>query len=441
MKKVFPIITILILLSLLGLIFFQVLWLTTARKTKEKQLRDNIFLATSEAAEKLMEEKTGFIGMGRKTDILFPNDKMKLELLRPSVLQRFSKDEIAAIIRKAMDKHFLEDIPFEFAVSDNSLTGDQVQSDNFFKYFIDSAHNTNVALPLQPPPGSNFENLTKEEFLVVIVPHQKAIIFREIFWFIVGTILFTIIITTAFFLTIRALLRQKKLSEIKSDFINNMTHEFKTPLATISLAVDALKNEKVIADRDKTNYFTGIIKEENKRMNKQVETILQAALLDKQEVQLNLKKLSAHAMINSALNNIMLPLEEKNGKIEVSLDAAKDIILADEVHFTSLINNLLDNAIKYSKEEGLLIRLNTSNAGNMIRIRIEDNGIGMSKETLSRIFEKFYRAHTGNIHNVKGFGLGLSYVKTMVEAHKGSIKPESTLGKGSSFTILVPLSK
>jgi two-component system phosphate regulon sensor histidine kinase PhoR len=441
MKKVFPIITILILLSLLGLIFFQVLWLTTARKTKEKQLRDNIFLATSEAAEKLMEEKTGFIGMGRKTDILFPNDKMKLELLRPSVLQRFSKDEIAAIIRKAMDKHFLEDIPFEFAVSDNSLTGDQVQSDNFFKYFIDSAHNTNVALPLQPPPGSNFENLTKEEFLVVIVPHQKAIIFREIFWFIVGTILFTIIITTAFFLTIRALLRQKKLSEIKSDFINNMTHEFKTPLATISLAVDALKNEKVIADRDKTNYFTGIIKEENKRMNKQVETILQAALLDKQEVQLNLKKLSAHAMINSALNNIMLPLEEKNGKIEVSLDAAKDIILADEVHFTSLINNLLDNAIKYSKEEGLLIKLNTSNAGNMIRIRIEDNGIGMSKETLSRIFEKFYRAHTGNIHNVKGFGLGLSYVKTMVEAHKGSIKPESTLGKGSSFTILVPLSK
>ena len=441
MKKVFPIITILILLSLLGLIFFQVLWLTTARKTKEKQLRDNIFLATSEAAEKLMEEKTGFIGIGRKTDILFPNDKMKLELLRPSVLQRFSKDEIAAIIRKAMDKHFLEDIPFEFAVSDNSLTGDQVQSDNFFKYFIDSAHNTNVALPLQPPPGSNFENLTKEEFLVVIVPHQKAIIFREIFWFIVGTILFTIIITTAFFLTIRALLRQKKLSEIKSDFINNMTHEFKTPLATISLAVDALKNEKVIADRDKTNYFTGIIKEENKRMNKQVETILQAALLDKQEVQLNLKKLSAHAMINSALNNIMLPLEEKNGKIEVSLDASKDIILADEVHFTSLINNLLDNAIKYSKEEGLLIKLNTSNTGNMIRIRIEDNGIGMSKETLSRIFEKFYRAHTGNIHNVKGFGLGLSYVKTMVEAHKGTIKPESTLGKGSSFTILVPLSK
>jgi two-component system phosphate regulon sensor histidine kinase PhoR len=234
-------------------------------------------------------------------------------------------------------------------------------------------------------------------------------------------------------------MRQKKLSEIKSDFINNMTHEFKTPLATISLAVDALRNEKVMADKEKTSYFTGIIKEENKRMNKQVETILQAALLDKQEVQLNLKVLSAHAMIDSALKNIALPVAEKNGQVEVKLEATKDMILADEVHFTSLINNLLDNAVKYSREMGLLIKVTTSDAGNQLRIRIEDNGIGMSKETLSRIFEKFYRAHTGNLHNVKGFGLGLSYVKTMVEAHKGSIRPESTLGKGTIFTILMPL--
>jgi two-component system phosphate regulon sensor histidine kinase PhoR len=171
-----------------------------------------------------------------------------------------------------------------------------------------------------------------------------------------------------------------------------------------------------------------------------VETILQAALLDKQEVQLNLKKLSAHTLITSALNNIALPIAEKGGQIEVSLDAPKDIIMADEVHFTNLINNLLDNAVKYSREN-LVIKLHTSNTGNQFRIKIEDNGIGMNKETLSRIFEKFYRAHTGNIHNVKGFGLGLSYVKTMVDAHKGTIKPESTLGKGSSFTITIPLAK
>jgi two-component system phosphate regulon sensor histidine kinase PhoR len=261
---------------------------------------------------------------------------------------------------------------------------------------------------------------------------------KEMFWFIIGAILFTIIITTAFFITIRTLLKQKKLSEIKSDFINNMTHEFKTPLATISLAVDALKNEKVVNDKEKTGYFTAIIKEENKRMNKQVETILQAALLDKQEVQLNLKKLSAHEMITSALNNITLQVEEKSGKLEVALKAEKDIILADEVHFTNLVNNLLDNAVKYSGDTPV-IKLTTDNIGKFFRIKIEDSGIGMNKETLNRIFEKFYRAHTGNVHNVKGFGLGLSYVKTMVDAHHGHIKAESVLGKGSCFTVSIPL--
>lgn len=175
-------------------------------------------------------------------------------------------------------------------------------------------------------------------------------------------------------------------------------------------------------------------------MNKQVETILQAALLDKQEVQLNLKKVSANSLIKSALNNIALPIEDRGGKIEINLEAQKDVIMADEVHFTNIINNLLDNAVKYSKENPH-IKLHTSNQGNSLRIKIEDNGIGMNKETLSRIFEKFYRAHTGNIHDVKGFGLGLSYVKTMVDAHHGQIKPESTPGKGSCFVITMPLAK
>ncbi len=437
MKKVFPIITVLILLSLLGLIFFQFLWLKSAKEVKEQQLQENIVKATSEAAEKLMQEKST-LPFQRKADVLFPADKF--ELLKPSVIQRYSKDEIAFIIRNAFDKNYLKDISFEFAITQNSLMGDEVQSENFIKYYLDTAHNTQHVIQLVPASGSNLENLSQEEFLVVIVPHQRSIVLKELSWFIIGAIIFTIIITTAFFLTIRTLLKQKKLSEIKSDFINNMTHEFKTPLATISLAVDALKNEKVAGDKEKTNYFTGIIKEENKRMNKQVETILQAALLDRQEVQLNLKKISAHSSITSALNNIALPIAEKGGNIEVNFDAEKDLVLADEVHFTNLINNLLDNAVKYSKEE-LLIKLHTVNYGNTIRIKIEDNGIGMNKETLSRIFEKFYRAHTGNIHNVKGFGLGLSYVKTMVEAHHGSIKAESTLGKGTSFTVTIPLAK
>ena len=441
MKRIFPIITVLISLSLFGLIFFQFVWLNSARETKEKQLRENIFLATSEAAEKLMENKNDFLSLNKNADLRFSSEKLKLEILRPSVIQRYTKDEISAIIRKAFDKRLMEGVPFEFAISDNTITGDQIQSDQFFQYFIDSTHNTNVAIPLVPAPGSTYENLTKEEFLVVIVPHQQTIIFRGILWFIIGSILFTIIIITAFFLTIKALLRQKKLSEIKSDFINNMTHEFKTPLATISLAVDALKNEKVVSDKTKHDYFIDIIKEENKRMNKQVETILQAALFDRKEVQLNKKLISVHSIIRDAVNNVQLPLQEKNGKIELMLSATSDIIEGDELHFTNVINNLIENSIKYSKESGLMIKISTASNSNQITISVSDNGIGMTKETTKRIFEKFYRAHTGNIHNVKGFGLGLSYVKTIVEAHKGKIKVDSTFGQGSTFTVYIPQAK
>jgi two-component system phosphate regulon sensor histidine kinase PhoR len=236
------------------------------------------------------------------------------------------------------------------------------------------------------------------------------------------------------------LLRQKKMSEIKNDFINNMTHEFKTPLATISLAVDALRNEKVAQDRSKSEYFSGIIKEENKRMNKQVELILQAALMDRQELQLSLQHVHVHNIIRDSMENFELQLAEKKGKYELHLDAKNDLLEADEVHFTNLIGNIIDNAIKYSNDH-LTIRISTLNSNRSLMIRIEDNGIGMNKDTLRKIFEKFYRAHTGNIHNVKGFGLGLSYVKTVVEAHEGRIKVESTVGKGTTFIMDFPLSQ
>lgn len=436
MKKIFPIIAVLILLSLLGLIFFQFLWLSSAREMKEQQLNENIVKAVADAASRLMQEKSPF-PQGKGSDVFSGGDQ---DIYNFSVVQRFAPEEVSAIIRHSFDRNFLARIPFEFAVVQSNMQGEQIQSENFFKYHDDPENNLEQYIKLVPPGGSILENMAGDEYLIVIVPHQRTIVLRKITWFIIGAIFFTLIITTAFFLTIRTLLRQKKLSEIKSDFINNMTHEFKTPLATISLAVDALKNEKVAMDPEKSSYFTNIIKEENKRMNKQVETILQAALLDKQEVQLDLKRHSAHTMINAALNNIQLPLQEKNGTLVVHMHASKDLVLADDVHFTNLINSVLDNALKYSGEKPV-IKVITGNTNNYFRVRIEDSGIGMSKETLSRIFEKFYRAHTGNIHNVKGFGLGLSYVKTMVEAHKGTIKAESTLGKGSSFTIQIPLAR
>ena len=238
------------------------------------------------------------------------------------------------------------------------------------------------------------------------------------------------------------MLRQKKIGEIKNDFINNMTHEFKTPIATISLAVDAMKNEKVIQDPQKLGYFSDIIKEENKRMNRQVETILKASQLEKNEVNLNRKPLHVHEIIKDVVDNFALQLESKQGKVELALEAGNDLIEADEVHFSNLVNNLVDNAVKYAKENTPpVVKLSTQSNAKHFVMRIEDNGIGMNRDTLKRIFERFYRAHTGNVHNVKGFGLGLSYVKTMVEAHDGDIKAESVLGKGTTFTVDLPLKK
>ncbi len=440
MKRIFPVITVLILLSLLGIIFFQTLWIKGSLESEEQKFNDHVDLVTFQAATDLMEEKGNLMPIRRKNEPLFPSEKLQLEIFKPTITQKYSSEDIRTIIRKAFDKQNLHKIPFEFAIIPTSLIGDEIQSENFYKLYADSANNRTHAIPLESPGGSLSEGISPQELLIIIVPHAKNLIWRSMTWFIIGAVIFTLIIVTAFFLTVRALLKQKKLSEIKSDFINNMTHEFKTPLATISLAVDALKNEKVINDREKMNYFTGIIKEENKRMNKQVETILQAALLDRQEVQLNLKKLNAHDLITSAINNINLQVDQVHGRLEVNLAATKDIVLADEVHFTNLISNLLDNAVKYSKDN-LHIKICTQTAGNQLKIKIEDNGIGMNKETANRIFEKFYRAHTGNLHNVKGFGLGLSYVKTMVDAHHGAIKVESVPGKGSTFLLSFPLIK
>ncbi len=359
-----------------------------------------------------------------------------IELMKaPTVGQLFTQAQLEDRFQKAFEKYGLAGTKFEFAVTSNMNI--ERMSGNFMKAFEDSSNKDNLRLfqLLQLPNENSFSEA--DEALILIVPNIKHIVLKQMYWNFAGVIFFTLVIIAAFFITIKTLLDQKKLSEIKNDFINNMTHEFKTPLATISLAVDALRNEKVAQDRKKSEYFSSIIKEENKRMNKQVETILQAALMDRQEIQLNLQHVHAHQVVQDVAENFKLQLQEKNGRAELNLNANNDLLEADEVHFTNIISNLFDNAIKYSNDN-LVVRITTHNTKKNLIIRLEDNGIGMSKETQRRIFEKFYRAHTGNVHNVKGFGLGLSYVKTIVDAHFGKIKVESTVGKGTAFTLEFP---
>ncbi len=449
MKKTFTIITILISFSLIGLIFIQVSWLKNMIKVREEAIKEKVDRAVRTVGVELTQYKDIYLNNKISTSLsdIF-QDEGGIDVLRPLTIgSRFTTAELAEKIRKAFNSVDLTEMQFEFALTVTNLRSnipDQMErvSRNFETEQEDTVHNFRSNTPLFAPSGSAAENLSRDENLYVLAIDYKKFAVKSLRMPITIAILFTIIIVTAFYLTVRTMLRQKKLGEIKNDFINNMTHEFKTPIATISLAVDAMKNEKVLQDRQKISYFSGIIKEENQRMNRQVETILKASQLERQEVDLNLQPLHVHKIIKEVVDNFTLQLEGKQGKAELVLQAENDLIDADEVHFSNLVNNLIDNAVKYSKENvPLMLKITTQSNEKKFILRVEDNGIGMNKETIKRVFERFYRAHTGNIHNVKGFGLGLSYVKTMIEAHHGDIKAESTLGKGSAFTVELPLKK
>lgn len=406
---------------------------------KEEQIKEKLWNVTNVIANELSQAK-GF----NITTRPFPSfDEFPIDQTKPfSLGSRLTAEDIKEKIDTVFKKQNFDYMPFQFALA--AYTGDafgtiERQSPDFIRWREDTANYYSVIHYISPPSGTATENLTTDEVIIIVIPIKKMV-FKDLQPRIVAAILFTLVIISAFGLTVYTMIRQKKLNVIKNDFINNMTHEFKTPIATISLAVDALKNPKVVGSPEKLTYFSNIIKEENQRMNRQVETILKSALMDRQEIQLNKKPLHLHKIIEDVADNFVLRLQEKGGDMEIHLNAETDLIEGDEVHINNLVNNLLDNAVKYSKENvPPHISLSTSSNAKKFILRIEDNGIGMTRETVKRIFEKFYRAHTGNIHNVKGFGLGLSYVKTVIEGHEGTIKPESTLGKGSVFTIELPL--
>jgi len=442
-KRIFTIISILISLSLVGIIINQNSALRNMVSLRREQIKHNVEQSTRLVAEELSQHKGNNLIGNTKRGLVLPDD-FSIDIFKPqTVASRFSVEDIRQRFEKAFLQNDLKNIQFEFGIATFDRSGNMIfekASPNFVNAFSDTTQNFVYNSGLEALSGTAGENLSVNEVLFVVVPNIRGLVLKSLFWQIIISVLFTVIILAAFTLTVRTMLRQKKLADIKNDFINNMTHEFKTPIATISLAVDAMRNDKVIQDRNKLVYFSDIIKEENQRMNRQVETILKASQLDKQEVDLNLKPLHVHEVIRDVVDNFTLQLEEKHGKVELDLEAQTDLINADEVHFSNLVNNLVDNAVKYAKENTPpVIKLSTHSNGKHFTMKIEDNGIGMNRETVKRIFEKFYRAHTGNVHNVKGFGLGLSYVKTMVEAHDGDIKAESTLGKGSTFTIEIPL--
>ncbi|MDN3668963.1 HAMP domain-containing sensor histidine kinase [Echinicola jeungdonensis] len=280
----------------------------------------------------------------------------------------------------------------------------------------------------------------EDHFMIINFPGKNTYLLQQIWLPLSSSLIFLLIIILCFVYAIKVIIRQKKLSETKNDFINNMTHEFKTPIATVSLAVEALQDPELINQDTFRSRYLGIIKDENKRLGTQVEKVLQAAALDKKDFKLKFEQVNMVQLVQDAKKHFDLQLEKRGGSLKTELDIQNPYLVADAFHLSNIINNLLDNANKYTREKPKIV-IKAEDSPEQMTLTIEDNGIGMSKDAVKKIFEKFYRVPTGNVHDVKGFGLGLAYVKTMVEEHQGQISVESELNKGSKFTINLPRKK
>lgn len=367
------------------------------------------------------------------------------------IYQRAMLDEVVYnILRTSSDKplkerinfkqldHFLKaellnngiDIPYHFSVTDRD--GKEVYRCSDYAYESEKIY-SRLLFENDPPAKMGFVN--------IFFPTLDNYIFSSV-RFMIPSIIFTLALLVTFIFTIYIIFRQKKLTEIKNDFINNMTHEFKTPISTISLAAQMLNDPAVGKSPAMFKHISGVINDETKRLRFQVEKVLQMSMFERQKATLKMKEVDANELINGVINTFRLKVEKYNGTLDAELNAEDPIVYVDEMHFTNVIFNLLDNAVKYKKPEGdLKLKVRTWNESGKLHISIEDNGIGIKKENLKKIFDKFYRVHTGNLHDVKGFGLGLAYVKKIITDHKGTIRAESELNVGTRFIIVLPLFK
>ena len=376
-------------------------------------------------AERRMESKFNKLNslMNKLTFQINDRNKSLIERIPPKVLDSIIHKEFIA-----------RSIPADY------IYGIKQINKNNFEYSSNKSDTTqllksNYSVLLFPN-----DILKKNEQLTISFPKKYEFIFYSLWPLLISAVVFSIVMIIGFIYVMRTVLLQKKLAEIKSDFINNMTHEFKTPIATISIANESLKNPKVHSSPEKLDYYTGVIRDENKRMLRQVEVMLQMAQLEKGELKLKHELLKMEEVAEEAINSSLLSVENKNGKIELKVSEEIAPITGDRNHLINVISNLIDNSIKYSNEAPQIV-VSIKNNLDSITIAVKDNGIGMTKEVQKRIFDTFYRATTGNLHDVKGFGLGLSYVRAIIEQHQGTISVESEINKGSTFTIQLPINK
>ncbi|HET8838238.1 MAG TPA: HAMP domain-containing sensor histidine kinase [Flavobacteriaceae bacterium] len=345
------------------------------------------------------------------------------------IYKRVNKDEVRKLIKEQLEKRNL-DTDFEFGFYSNGLAT-KVKTEDFK---LNGPSTYGIAIF-----DTDDETINDHNYQLMIDFTGKG---KEV-WSAMGimislSVIFTLIIVFTYISALFQLFRQRQISQIKTDFINNMTHEFKTPIATINLILDSVKNPKIFQDEEKIKRYMNMIRDENERMHSQVENVLRISKLEKNELNIKKERLNLNDILTSAIAHMELILKEHQGEINTHLQAKNSFVLANKSHLTNVLVNILDNAVKYSINPPE-IDIYTENARNYILLKIKDNGIGMSKSVQRKIFEKFFREHTGNVHNVKGHGLGLAYVKRILEDHHAQIFVESQKGKGSTFIIKLPL--
>jgi two-component system phosphate regulon sensor histidine kinase PhoR len=345
----------------------------------------------------------------------------------PEIENRISASELENVIRKVLTDSDI-DLPFEYAVM--RWNNDTAYHSAAYNPFAEAEYYRVQLFPNDVYANSNY--------LKLYFPSKEDFLFRSLSYLAVSSFLLTLAILLSFALTVYIMFRQKRLSEIRSDFISNMTHELKTPISTISLASQMLGDKSIPAEIKNIGQISKIISEECRRLGNQVEKVLQTSVFDKGKLKLRLGEVNMHEIITSVVDNFSIQVKSRNGKITSSLQAESFILQADQVHITNVMSNLLDNAIKYCNRNPEIV-VETANKMEFLLISVSDNGIGINRNDQKRIFEKFYRVPTGNIHTVKGFGLGLSYVKMIVEEHHGYMEVESELYEGSTFKLFLPL--
>lgn len=419
-QKTIRIVILFAAISLVGIASFQIFWVSKAFNLESKQFNERVTVALNNVA--------------RTVQVL---NKDSSDLYAP--IQQISSNFFIVSTNDTLHPFLLENILSKEFENRNIQTAFEYM---IYDCFTDSiVFGKNVPLKKDDKSFINFASRNERwkettHYFGVYFPDKRSYIISAMDLWIFSSI-FLFIVMLFFTYTIWVILKQKRISEIKTDFINNMTHELKTPISTISLSIDVLERPNMIENPEKLKRYAQIIKQENNRLKNQVEKVLQMASLERSNIELEKSEINLHQLIDNTINSFDLILNDKEVTLKKSFTAEDDKIIADAFHLGNVFFNLLDNAIKYSKEQAL-IEINTSNTSQGIIVQVKDNGIGISDKDKKNVFDKFYRVNTGNLHDVKGFGLGLNYAQTMIKLHKGWIKLKNNKPKGTIVELFLP---